>query len=213
MTVYDAISDGTFFLHKEYVSIADNIELIVKRCHAFVKQNNVELKFRNHIIGTKLFALVSVNKFELTIRNLIVNALKHTPPGGIIDVIVSSVSSSMSFIRRTSDNKFSLLLLPFSTRNFKTVKPATQDDAESQQSFELQALRGKPKWVKSDNICISVVDTGLGMSETDVASAFNYDIDQLQLNGQRSGGLELWISKYIVEKHSGKLVCSSGGLN
>ena len=67
------------------------------------------------------------------------------------------------------------------------------------------------KEIASDMIQVSVTDTGLGISETDLKNIFEefYRVDN-DVNAQIKGtGLGLALVKYIVEAHSGRLTVTS----
>lgn len=65
-------------------------------------------------------------------------------------------------------------------------------------------------FVKGDNLCISVMDTGIGISEEHIDTIFNRFIQIKKSDSEVKGtGLGLAIAKEIVEAHGGEIWCES----
>ncbi len=65
-------------------------------------------------------------------------------------------------------------------------------------------------FVKGDNLCISVMDTGIGISEEHIDTIFNRFIQIKKPDSEVKGtGLGLAIAKEIVEAHGGEIWCDS----
>jgi len=60
---------------------------------------------------------------------------------------------------------------------------------------------------EKDNVVVKVVDTGYGLSETDIQKAFEKGsrLSTKPTGGESSSGLGLWITKKIIEAHKGRV--------
>jgi signal transduction histidine kinase len=63
----------------------------------------------------------------------------------------------------------------------------------------------------SSNVIIQISDTGVGMSEEDIAKAFTKGgkLSAQPTNGEESSGLGLWLVKQIIEEHNGVISIKS----
>lgn len=64
--------------------------------------------------------------------------------------------------------------------------------------------------VDSNNVSVDVIDNGYGLTEDEIARAFQKGtMFSKPTNGEASSGLGLWISKRIIEEHNGKVFVKS----
>ena len=68
---------------------------------------------------------------------------------------------------------------------------------------------------ENDGVCLSVKDEGLGFMQSEIEKLFDRftSTGKKGTHGEASIGLGLYLSKKMIEKHSGKLVAASEGIN
>lgn len=95
-----------------------------------------------------------------------------------------------------------------------TLLPDAAVPQGEEKEFQLENSEGPITARRRGRLQVAVTDSGVGMSEEQVASLFRdgvqFNVNRLQ-HGQGSG-LGLYISKSIVEQHQGELVATSQGL-
>jgi len=201
---YDKVEMGMLSLELTVIPIWQLIESTWNefKLPAARKMIDLKLEFRDDLKedaeGTQMVAQTTKNfssetlnrkcvgdevRIKQVVRNLISNALKFTPEHGTIRVVVSSSGPCM----KSGHGKASTIAL-------KDGSVSTFDT--------------------SGQISVSVHDTGVGLSEDQLVELFRDGI-QFNVNVLQAGqgsGLGLYISKGIVEKHSGSLTATSEGL-
>ena len=96
-----------------------------------------------------------------------------------------------------------------------TVRIRRDASPVAQDSLEYTLKTGVVKtYINAGRVVISVEDSGVGMSESQVKAVFGagvqFNVNELQAGG--GSGLGLSIAKAIAEQHGGSLECSSGGI-
>ncbi|CAB9507344.1 sensor kinase/phosphatase LuxQ [Seminavis robusta] len=123
-------------------------------------------------------------RISQVIRNLVSNAMKFTPTGGNVTVMVS------------------------------WVRPTQHDESKaSLEEFSLNNCPDTVKLKQSGKLLVAVKDTGAGMKPDQVQNLFRpgvqFDVNELQAG--KGSGLGLYIAKGICEHHCGTLTAASDG--
>lgn len=87
------IQAGALRLHLEPVSVADLVSDAVGELHAVAKQQQVEIR----ATGQQDAPIIVGDARELSrvIANMLVNAVQHTPPGGVVEVSTAEIADRL----------------------------------------------------------------------------------------------------------------------
>jgi Histidine kinase-, DNA gyrase B-, and HSP90-like ATPase/Response regulator receiver domain len=152
--------------------------------------------------------------FDLKISN----ALKFTPEGGKLDtdMLVFGLTVLLHVLENPCLLNAILLFPPGSLTVAAAYLRQEEDVALRSDQTRKFALQGgeELKVKQSGYIQVSVTDTGAGMTQDQLSKLFQegvqFNVNELQA-GQGSG-LGLYITKGIVEQHSGELKATSPGI-
>ena len=207
---YDKIDSGTMNLQEEVLPVWNFVESSARPfiVQARAKDIDMNIVLDESKIGDNahksLILLGDRVKLSQVLRNLVSNALKFTPSGGVVTLnatwdsepsTIHSVDSvSTSLHQKKSKHCYQLL-----GGYWQNVKP---EDLIPQRQYE-----------SCGRVIITIVDTGAGMSQDQVRNLFREGV-QFNPNDLQAGqgsGLGLWITKGIVDSHGGKLWATSEG--
>ncbi|CAE7274942.1 tcsA [Symbiodinium microadriaticum] len=194
---YDKISMGMLRIDRELCSFWVVVGQAVRPFIVQAKQANVELRLNMQVqdgsgvvtedqrIVLKRLAVQADNlKLTQVVRNLVSNAIKFTPEGGVISVTV--VWDKLGMLSGVN---------------------ATREDISTPTSVA-------PEVPRYGSLVLTVEDSGAGMTAENLKDLFQegvqFNPNLLQAGG--GSGLGLWISKGIVELHGGLISAHSDGL-
>lgn len=169
------IEAGRMELKKELINISYLAKETIDSISVYAQRKNIELFFQ----GDEDLPQINCDKDRITqvIINLVMNAIKFTPEGGNVSVVV------------TRDEG----------RGMKDEGRRTKDDGRMRPSSV----------VPRPPICVSVADTGPGMSQDELDVLFNRFKQLASPERVKGTGLGLSISKAIVEMHGGSIKIKS----
>ncbi|HEY9647880.1 MAG TPA: PAS domain-containing protein [Chroococcidiopsis sp.] len=178
------IEAGKLELDIQHVSIAQ----LCKSSLAFVKQQAFKKQIQLNIALASDLGDISVDERRIrqVLINLLTNAVKFTPTGGQVTLEVHAEPMELNLAER----------VPLVRRH---------------RVFEAHSLLPSHRHDPGHALCISVVDTGIGIAPTDQARLFQpfVQIDS-NLNRHYEGtGLGLALVKQIVELHGGDVSLES----
>lgn len=176
------IEAGKLELDLSQVSVAH----LCQSSLSFVRQQALKKQIQlNLALASNLKdAVLDERRIRQVLINLLTNAVKFTPTGGKVTLEVHYEPLEVNLAERIT-----------------VVRPATEDDLSLDGHLQKRACY----------LCISVVDTGIGISPADQAKLFQpfVQIDSA-LNRQYAGtGLGLVLVKRIIELHGGDISLQS----
>ena len=231
---YEKLDSGILVLHKEDVIVVPFINECISMFSVQARECGVAMIFSPGVLVDDVDtahnddALIShplmthdtifIDKFKMdqVIRNLISNALKFTPRGGIVTVDASFVENNLTTVHRITngvDGRESLSQSQSHSSPTGRVNKSekirrvstTQNVNESWAESDPRSIDGK--------LVLVVTDTGAGISMENQKRLFKdivqFNPEKLQAGG--GSGLGLWISGGIVDLHDGKISVYSEG--
>ena len=233
---YEKLESGILELHKENIVVDSFLNNCVTMFSAQARECGVTITMITNatdrdivvtqddsILSTSLLPTdgIFADKFKMdqVIRNLMSNALKFTPRGGVVTIKAtfvqdSAIESARNQCDRQATSEVVLPPVPISrmTSKFMNIlhhrklnSIANLDDTDEPNETVQAGLRGK--------LVVTVMDTGAGISKENQARLFNeivqFNPEKLQAGG--GSGLGLWITQEILNLHDGSISVSSEG--
>jgi CheY-like chemotaxis protein len=233
---YEKLESGILELHKENIVVDSFLNNCVTMFSAQARECGVTITMITNatdrdivvtqddsILSTSLLPTdgIFADKFKMdqVIRNLMSNALKFTPRGGVVTINAtfvqdSAIESARNQCDRQATSEVVLPPVPNSrmTSKFMNIlhhrklnSIANLDDTNEPNETVQAGLRGK--------LVVTVMDTGAGISKENQARLFNeivqFNPEKLQAGG--GSGLGLWITQEILNLHDGSISVSSEG--
>lgn len=192
LLTFDKMEEGKMTLDFEEIAILDYVTESVRPFRVEARKKNVQISvgLENNDTGWDRLSALYVDRCKISqvLRNLMSNAMKFTPSGGMVTVAISRVT------RDEYDgfhNPHPSFLIPSLRRN--TIIPLN--------------LHPVPDVVRKHYVRLEIKDTGEGISEENQAKLFGQyaQFNAGRLQQGRGSGLGLWISKGIVALHGGEM--------
>mmetsp|Transcript_10223 Transcript_10223/g.24569 ORF Transcript_10223/g.24569 Transcript_10223/m.24569 type:complete len:1147 (-) Transcript_10223:95-3535(-) len=193
---YDKIETGRLQLEREVVDIRQIIDSVMSEFNLAYKAKDITLRRMVDLSITsggffkggdgKLQSVGDPMKLTLVFRNLLSNALKFTPRGGIVSVELSGTQTGNQLLAPTEH-----------------VKLRKSDGTEEEVSVK-----------RTGTFTATVSDTGVGMSGEQLKALFKAGVqhNSNQMQGGGGSGLGLYIAKGVVKCHGGELAVQSDGI-
>jgi two-component system phosphate regulon sensor histidine kinase PhoR len=138
-------------------------------------------------------AIIDSGRIGQVLLNLLHNAIKFTPPGGVVtlsaqQITVDEQRPAVGYVERR-------------------LNPDTQQGApERRPQLALPSGHSAGEW-----LVVSVADTGVGIPNADLPRIFErfYKVDRARTRDAGGSGLGLAIAKHLVEGHGGRIWATS----
>ena len=197
---YEKLESGILEISASYVPMTGFICKCLRPFKLQARQKDVIFSVDDKTqedIDNPFFINVDMTKMSQVIRNLTSNAIKFTPPGGSVRVVMSTYAAPTT-----------------TTKEDKT----SEDDKSSETTssdFHVVEIDGKEYPLAPQGwLLLEFIDTGVGISEYNQEKVFR-EIVQFSPNELQAGGgsgLGLWISRGLVELHEGQIGMESDGV-
>ena len=173
------LESGKMLLHASEIDIVKQVRIYLQSFESLAKQRNIDLKFTSEKKEIKAF--IDQEKFEQVLNNLLSNAFKFTPEGGLIEVTVSSQRSAVS-------------------GQVISVK----GDLTANRRLPTADLM-------ANSLIISITDTGPGIPTTHLPHIFDrfYQVNDDNGRSFQGTGIGLALSKELVKLHHGEIQVES----
>jgi signal transduction histidine kinase len=220
---YEKLESGILELHKEEIVVAAYLKDRISMFSAQARECGVTIStvtdaadrdieatpdgYDGKMLSKSLLPTDSIfaDKFKMdqVIRNLISNALKFTPRGGVVTIKATFVHDRSRFENKS---KRSVKNKSISLRNLIR----SPSSVASYPNYPIPSPIPSPV---SGKLIVVVTDTGAGISKENQARLFNeivqFSPEKLQAGG--GSGLGLWITQEILNLHDGSISVSSEG--
>ncbi|MDF1695387.1 MAG: response regulator [Saprospiraceae bacterium] len=158
------IEGGKMKLKETPVALEQLLRRILYSYHSFAQMRNFILAFSYHL-PQELGVLLDVEKIEKVLNNLLSNAFKHSNPGGVITLRVSSVSYSNSHLNSKNPS-----MLPVVTPK-KMIKIEVQDTGKGIPNQEIAKIFDRFYQIDDSSQPLQG-GTGIGLSYAKETSRF-----------------------------------------
>ncbi len=177
---------------------------IVNSFDSLIVQNDLDLTFLCDEEDITLY--YNVEKMEKAVNNVLINAIKFTPPGGSITVTVT--------VHIPEDSKISPQITQINTNFLKKSfrKAVQQEFLEVSEPFCKKVLtRRRHRNYPSGYVEISVKDTGIGIPEGKLYYIFDrfYQAEGLTQHEHKGSGIGLALTRELVKLHHGEITVHS----
>lgn len=225
---FESIDAGTFQLSLEVEQIyelhnmAQRIGIIAKEkgiqfdIHDMCDHQSIDTRGNNADAEQDTFLYVDKYRIEQVMRNLMTNAVKFTPSGKSISVVIRKYDHEMDgkhFESQSIENITNNLSNTSLTKGLKSMallKAQTKKHKET----EKKMLKDNGYFYSGD-IIVEIKDTGVGISPDNFSRVFGefVQFDANKLQGGGGSGLGLCISKEIANQHyNGQITFFSDGV-
>ena len=194
LLTFDKLQEGKMTLDFEEIPIMEYVTESLRPFRAEARQKNIDITMRIEDVDNEgwdqLSALhVDPHRMSQVLRNLVSNAIKFTPSGGMVALLISRVSR----------------------REFKHLQKYPASHVRSLKRNAVQPLEIASgalvvaKEILNNCVRIEITDNGAGISEENQKKLFGQymQFHAGRLQGGKGSGLGLWISKGIVGLHGG----------
>jgi len=234
---FEKIESGTFQIELNKVPAFSCLHKMTTRCRPLAQHKNIQLSVKDNIKNKEVQATLVIDvdliKFEQVIRNLIVNSIKFTPPGGLITVtlkllseIAAAPADDSHRLAATSENFIKPKVSCFAKtcwENWKSCmctrfpfiarvhcEPPLCFDNDVEHACENNSHQSP---FVSDYLIVEITDSGVGMTKKQCENLFRQFVqfDANTLQGGGGSGLGLWICKEILNQHKGEITVFSKG--
>jgi len=182
---FEKIENGNFAIEPKLQMARPYLMQTCNDCRILAEQKNIRFSVEDRLppsglsSGVELGILVDIVRFEQVIRNLIVNAVKFTPAGGFIAIVLRCTAQSTEIktcrkqpsLNSTSENFFCKVHCETQVQNFP---PPYLEGSENPQK-----------------IVIDVIDNGAGLSKLQLNQVFGQFV-QFNANCLQGGGQWAW---------------------
>jgi signal transduction histidine kinase len=221
---YEKLESGILELHKEEIVVAAYLKDRISMFSAQARECGVTMTMVTDVAGSRRDIEANTNegnmmsksllptdsifadkfKMDQVIRNLMSNALKFTPRGGVVTIKASFVHDRSKF-----ENEFSKR----SVKNRSISLRNLIRHPSSVASYPNSPVPSPIPIPVSGKLVVVITDTGAGISKENQARLFNeivqFNPEKLQAGG--GSGLGLWITQEILNLHDGSISVSSEG--
>ncbi|MFY0686793.1 MAG: response regulator [Cyclobacteriaceae bacterium] len=107
------VEEGMLTLNPKSVNLVDLLSKTVELFRESAERSGIELTFQSSIKGESLFVKVDQPKVQKVIMNLLSNALKFTPEGGAVQLVLSEKENHISMSIKDTGDGISKKDLPY----------------------------------------------------------------------------------------------------
>ncbi len=189
------LESGKMTLQARPVSVIPFLQDLIAAFESYALQKNIKLEFRadDQLALESMF--IDPDKMEKVIINLLSNALKYTPSGGNVEVVVAE-----GLERRAGGEE----------QTAEGLEQRATDKRSLTQPSALSARPSAPSPLPSA-LSISIRDTGVGIPQQALPHIFDYFYRYRDESTRRESGtgIGLALTKELVELHYGEISVTS----
>ena len=194
------LESGRMVLQARSEDITRLLKGLVLSFTSLAERQRITLKFEAE--EKAIIGYIDREKLEKIINNLLSNAFKFTPEGGVVSVTVS--------VSNNHNNDLSLPALSADRRGVSATKQS-QDIDVKKVGLLLRQLADRNDVVSKGWFKITVSDTGPGIPPDRLNKIFDrfYQVDDSLTRNREGTGIGLALTKELVELHHGEITVSS----
>ena len=161
------------------LNIIPFLNALLQSFSSYAERKKINLVFNS--LEDEIIVYIDKDKIEKIFTNILSNAFKFAPEGGIIEAAVKSNSKSS----------------PKEVAYKSVSSPPLEEQGVGQSS--------------NNYVCISIRDTGVGIPKEKIGKIFDrfYQVDGSHTREQEGTGIGLSLTKELVELHKGKIEVES----